>query len=279
MNKQSLIIAGIVVVILLGGAWLMASQNPSSNQSNGTPQVVLANTSHDWGNIGINDGNASTTYTITNSGDGPLELSDGRTSCGCTTAELSVPGSRTRTFGMHSGNRFQVSVAPGESADLKVVFDPLFHGPQGTGPITRQVTLETNDPMQAEIVLSASANVVAETPKQVSSGPAVDIAPATHDFGTVIYGDIPTTTFTLANNSSEQLSITRITTSCSCTTAEAQSTTIAPNSSTNIEVAFNPAIHEDDTDLGELTRTVFIETDNPEFPKVTADITANVVKE
>jgi hypothetical protein len=46
-----------------------------------------------------------------------------------------------------------------------------------------------------------------------------------------------------------------------------------------ISVSFDPAVHKDDTDLGELTRTIYIDTDNPNFPKLTSTITANVIKE
>ena len=51
-----------------------------------------------------------------------------------------------------------------------------------------------------------------------------------------------------------------------------------PYASTEIDVTFDPAVHKDDTDLGELTRTIYIETDNLNFPKVTAEIKAIVIK-
>lgn len=106
----------------------------------------------------------------------------------------------------------------------------------------------------------------------------VSVEPVVYDFGEVVYGDIPTTEFTFTNYTPEPLAITRVSTSCTCTTTDLEPVTLDPYSSTIFTVAFNPAIHGDDTDLGELTRTVYVETDNPNFPKVTADITANVRK-
>ena len=106
----------------------------------------------------------------------------------------------------------------------------------------------------------------------------VVITPENQDLGTVIYGDVPTTTFTLTNFTPLPLKVTRVSTSCGCTSAKAMKEELGAYESTNIEVSFDPAVHGDDTDLGELTRTIYINTDNPNFPKLTNTITANVVK-
>ncbi|MDZ7587207.1 MAG: cytochrome c biogenesis CcdA family protein, partial [Patescibacteria group bacterium] len=49
--------------------------------------------------------------------------------------------------------------------------------------------------------------------------------------------------------------------------------------STLINITFDPAVHKDDTDLGDLMRTIYIETDNPNFPDLESTITATVIKE
>jgi len=107
----------------------------------------------------------------------------------------------------------------------------------------------------------------------------VEINPPVKNLGTVIYGDIATTNFTLTNFTPRRLAITKVSTSCNCTSAEVTKKSLEPYESSEVKVSFNPAVHKDDTDLGELTRTIYIETDNPNFKKVTAEITANVVKE
>lgn len=106
----------------------------------------------------------------------------------------------------------------------------------------------------------------------------VEISPSSIDLGTVIYGDVPTVNFTLTNFSPAPLVITKVTTSCSCTSAEVARKNLEPYETTEIKVSFNPAVHKDDTDLGELTRTIYIDTDNPNFKQVTTEITANVIK-
>jgi len=106
----------------------------------------------------------------------------------------------------------------------------------------------------------------------------VMLQPNSQDLGTVIYGDIATTTFTLTNNTPQPLNITKVSTSCSCTSATVEKESLEPYESTSVNVSFDPAIHKDDTDLGDLTRTIYIETDNPNFAKMAVDITATVVK-
>ncbi|MDP4030651.1 MAG: DUF1573 domain-containing protein [Candidatus Beckwithbacteria bacterium] len=106
----------------------------------------------------------------------------------------------------------------------------------------------------------------------------IKLTPVTQDLGTVIYGDMAKTEFTLANNTNQIINLTRVSTSCSCTQAQAETLTLEPYASTNIVVSFDPAVHKDDTDLGDITRTIFVDTDHQNFPQVEAQITAQVVK-
>ncbi|HCR81488.1 MAG: Rhodanese domain protein [Candidatus Pacebacteria bacterium GW2011_GWB1_47_8] len=106
----------------------------------------------------------------------------------------------------------------------------------------------------------------------------VDLTPASQDLGTVIYGDVATTEFTLTNFTSTPLTITRLSTSCGCTKATAAKMNLEPYEATTITVTFDPAVHKDDTDLGTVTRTIYLDTDNPNFDHLTAEIRAVVVK-
>lgn len=106
----------------------------------------------------------------------------------------------------------------------------------------------------------------------------VSITPDTKALGTVVYGDVTTTTFTLTNYTPLPLKLTRVSTSCGCTKAAVAKEELGAYESTIINVSFDPAVHKDDTDLGELIRTIYIETDNPNFPNLESTITATVVK-
>jgi rhodanese-related sulfurtransferase len=106
----------------------------------------------------------------------------------------------------------------------------------------------------------------------------VALTPGEIELGTVVYGDVARTELTLTNYTPAALRVTKVTTSCSCTQAQVDKKTLEPYEATTVQVSFDPAVHKDDTDLGDLTRTIFIDTDNPNFPQVEADITAKVVK-
>ena len=45
---------------------------------------------------------------------------------------------------MHEQSAYILTVPPGQTANLEVVFDPLFHGPNAVGPIERLITVKTN---------------------------------------------------------------------------------------------------------------------------------------
>lgn len=107
---------------------------------------------------------------------------------------------------------------------------------------------------------------------------SVQLWPSRQDLGTVIYGDVATATFTLTNYTPLPLKITRVSTSCGCTKASVETHELAAYESTPVHVSFDPAVHKDDTDLGELTRTIYIETDNPNFSQLETMIAAKVVK-
>lgn len=110
------------------------------------------------------------------------------------------------------------------------------------------------------------------------SNTEVVITPSNQDLGDVIYGDVPTTAFTLTNFTPLPLTVTRVSSSCGCTSAEVVNKEIGAYESTTINVSFDPAVHGDATDVGDITRTIYISTDNPNFPQLESTITAYVIK-
>jgi len=264
----------VIFVALLGGGYYLSQKTaPSASvKPDAEVKAVIGTATYDWGTIGINNGDVEATFEIKNEGTAPLKLLNTSTSCACTEAQFTYEGATSSLYGMHTTSNDILEVSPGKTATLKAIYDPLFHGPSGTGPITRQVFVETNDPASPTLTFTLLAEVVEDVAEEVT------ISPQAQDLATVIYGDVAEATFSLVNNTQQVVNVTRVTTSCGCTTAKLDSEKLSAGSRTNISVAFDPAFHKDDTDLGDLTRTVFIETDHPEFAKLTADITANVIK-
>lgn len=106
----------------------------------------------------------------------------------------------------------------------------------------------------------------------------VFLTPESQDLGTVIYGNVASADFTLQNNTNQEIILTKVSTSCSCTKALPEKTIIQPWETTVIEVTFDPAVHKDDTDLGDITRTIYLDTNHPNFDHLTTTITATVIK-
>jgi len=162
MNKN--VIGAIVIsTLLLLTAGIFVSYKISGSAQVEVSQNVkasLSETRHDWGNIGINDGKVEKSFFIKNEGTETLKLFNPKTSCMCTTAQIFINGEESPEFGMHDSSDYVGEVAPGESAELKAIFDPAFHGPSGTGSITRQVIVETNDATKPQLTAVVTANVI-----------------------------------------------------------------------------------------------------------------------
>lgn len=107
----------------------------------------------------------------------------------------------------------------------------------------------------------------------------VRTSPSVIDLGTVVYGEVASASFILSNYTGNDLKIERVSTSCSCTSASMDVDEIEAYGEAEVRVTFDPAVHKDDTDLGDITRTIYIDTDNPNFKQITATINANVIKQ
>ena len=106
----------------------------------------------------------------------------------------------------------------------------------------------------------------------------VYISPITKDLGLVTYGDIAKTSFKLINNTKDKIKITKVTTSCTCTSAVINRKEVDSYGEAELLVSFNPAVHKDDTDLGDIIKTIYIDTSSTNYSKIQASITANVVR-
>ncbi len=165
MTKQNAIVIGLVglssvLIFVLGMVLVNKTQPPTLDISGNAKVAVLGDTSHDWGQIDIKGGHVEKIFQIKNTGDSDLEVTNFKTSCMCTEAQVIIAGNNSPVFGMHSRSGWRGVLKPGETADVKVVFDPMFHGPQGTGPITRMVSFNTNDSNNQTVEFRLAGNVV-----------------------------------------------------------------------------------------------------------------------
>ncbi len=144
---QKLLIALLVVGSLGFSAYVLSLAPSAPAQLISEPTTVSSFSSdydltHDWGDIDIMGGEVQKTFVLTNTEEEPLLLSGAVSSCMCTVAEFVLAdGSRSGDFGMHGGPDWSYLVEPGESFDVEVTFDPMAHGPDATGPISRTVNV------------------------------------------------------------------------------------------------------------------------------------------
>lgn len=149
----------LIAVLVVGGIALGINKSVK-NRNFGDPRVEIVSLEYDAGTVSMADGLVRHTYEIKNVGEGDLKIKKIRTSCMCTTARLKIGDDLSPEFGMHDSFPWSERIAPGETGYLEVVFDPSFHGPAGTGLVTRAIYVPTDDPENKNIEFILTANVV-----------------------------------------------------------------------------------------------------------------------
>lgn len=105
------------------------------------PQIKFESVVHDYGTIKEEDGPQKAVFTFTNIGNEPLTITNVRASCGCT-----------------ASNYTRESVAPGATGVVEATYNPA----NRPGQFSKSVSVTSNDPQNATIVLTIKGNV---TPK------------------------------------------------------------------------------------------------------------------
>lgn len=160
-KKVVILLVLSTIAILFGGIVFLNRINASSQVvASVNAKASVETDTYDWGNIPINGGNVTKKFSIKNTGSETLQLTNIKTSCHCTTASVTIAGQESLSFGMSGTSQWIGEVKPGQEATLNVVFDPLFHGPQGTGPINRYISIETNDRQNSKITFSLTGVVI-----------------------------------------------------------------------------------------------------------------------
>ncbi len=156
MNNDIKIFIGIIVVtvLLIVGLASLSGGEDKEEQAQSLTQVAGVQISpefYELGNVDINGGLVTREYEVKNETDQTMKLQKIVTSCMCTQAKVTVGDKESRFFGMeHPGDRnpsINYEIPPGEKAKVTVSFDPAAHGPQGTGPFDRVVSLYFSDPL------------------------------------------------------------------------------------------------------------------------------------
>lgn len=160
-KKIIIIFAVITFALLIGGVTLLSSGSSTSAKitSSQNAKALVPEKNYDWGNIPMQNGNVTKTFAVRNTGSEVLKITKVKTSCHCTKAQFKIGDSTSPYFGMNNVSSWIGEVAPGQEAQMEVIFDPAYHGPQGVGPINRLVSIETNDANNSRIEFSLTGTV------------------------------------------------------------------------------------------------------------------------
>jgi len=130
------------------------------------PIISIEPKERDLGDISQAKGTATTEFQITNQGQGDLIIDKIETSCGCTSASVVYQDAESPVFSMpgHGINEeidenWQVAIPFGETAELKVYYDPNMHG-DFRGTAIREIHVFSNDPIDFEKKVQIELNQV-----------------------------------------------------------------------------------------------------------------------
>jgi hypothetical protein len=134
MHRTRTATPAILTLLLALGAAVLPAAPAAAQELH--PRVVLPEPVYDAGGVAKGE-KISHEFVIRNDGEGVLEISDVRPACGCTVAE------------------FDKTIAPGESGTVRAALDTMTFD----GPIAKDITVLTNDPINPKLRLSIKADV------------------------------------------------------------------------------------------------------------------------
>lgn len=145
------------MAILTGSFFLFKNFNQKRYKD--TPKIQVLPKTFNFDKVLASKGVINTDFEVKNVGVSPLIISGMVSSCGCTTAILKINGEESPRFGMHNNpTNWSTSIEPGAKTELWITFDPNFHK-NTFGPVTRTVSVFSNDPGKREAKVTIYANV------------------------------------------------------------------------------------------------------------------------
>lgn len=106
--------------------------------------------------------------------------------------------------------------------------------------------------------------------------PDISLAESHADLGSVTNGEVRSFSIGLSNAGERELVIESVTTSCGCTTASVLPAVIPPGGTAELVIEYDSGAHGPDF-AGDVTRQVFIDTNDPDEKEVVFSFSATVV--
>ena len=269
--KKLLFLAGILTLFFT--ACSTVSTDELSFVSNSGSITPLDSLEHDWGDINIEGGDAEVGFHFINDGDEDLILNGVVTSCVCTSAYIELPdASISPTFGMHENPKWAYAVKPGEEFEVEVAFDPMAHGPNGIGAISRSIFLSTSAENQPDgvVEMKATANVLYDEEYQEQYGDSDFVFEASEfDFGVLKQsGGLVSHDFEFKYLGAESITVSAVPSSCACTSAEISKKEFKSGDNGVLTVTFDPNLHEEPEGVFFKTVSILTEPNLEKQPEI-----------
>ncbi len=128
--------------------WMSRPVAKPQVQASNIGKLTTSESSWDFGTVSMAKGIVTKKFNITNTDTVPATVTKLFSSCMCTQGALWVNGKKWGPYGMPGMGPaipdIAAEIAPGQTAEVEITFDPAAHGPAGVGQIERQVTAQQN---------------------------------------------------------------------------------------------------------------------------------------
>lgn len=198
------------------------------------PKIELVGgTTKDWGKVSPSESPLKYNLVIRNTGNQILKISNVRPTCGCTTAPLE-----------------KNELKPNETTKVDITFNVA----QNTGPVSKQIFIYSNDPINPSIIYTLMAEVVRP----------LTILPSTHmSFRDLVIGMTGESKLTIKNTSNRNITMSDFKTSPEELTINLSGTKrLRPGEEVELIATIRPRR------VGNINTRISITTDHPEFPTV-----------
>lgn len=161
MKKYIYSFIGLIALIAVAG--ILYGFSKTNNKESGfsasdpnRPIAEIKESNFDLGKMLVQDIKEHD-FTIKNSGQSDLKISRIATSCDCTYAYVIYGEQKSPKFTMQFNSGWETKIKPGDTATLKVVYQPSIMPIEG--PVSRTVTVSTDDPQKPTLEFKISAEV------------------------------------------------------------------------------------------------------------------------
>ncbi len=159
MSTKVIIISVLgLAVLLLGMTFLVTrGQTPTpktesyNKESSNRPIAEVKTNYIDIGEMKVSE-IKEVSFSLKNIGNKPLQILNINSSCNCTFGQIIYKDLTTKQYGMHKQSGYVTDITPGDTATVKVIYNPSIMPVYGN--VSRDVYVSTNDPLNSKLIFT-----------------------------------------------------------------------------------------------------------------------------